>query len=123
MILTRSHQIFPRQYGLGLRVYRDIRDGGNIFSTLKRYVLPVGKYLFRNVLKPFIKNNKVEIQNALSRQSMNIIKRLAAGKRPSTQDLKEDIGQIFKGKTLVDHLKGEGIYCPNNNNNKRRRIK
>src|SRR5277367_4185851 len=121
MILTRSHQIFPRQYGLGLRVYRDIRDGGNIFSTLKRYVLPVGKYLFRNVLKPFVKNNKAEIQNA-SRQSMNIIKRLAAGKRLSTQDLKEDIGQIFKGKTLVDHLKGEGIYCVNNNN-KRRKIK
>ncbi len=121
MILTRTHQIFPRQYGLGLRVYRDIREGGNIFSTLKRYVLPIGKYLFRNVLKPFVKNNKAEIQNALSRQSINIIKRLAAGKRPSTHDLKEDIEQMFKSKTLVDHLRGEGINCLNNN--KRRKIK
>jgi hypothetical protein len=109
VILTRSHQIYPVQYGLGLKVYREIGRGGNIFSTMKRFAIPVGKFLFKNVLKPFVKNNKQELKN--------IIQRLAAGrKRPASvmEDLKTNIQNILTSKSLSEHLRGEGL--------KRRRI-
>jgi len=108
MLLLRERELYPKQYGLGLRVYRDMR-GNSVFSTIKRFARPVGKYLFRNILKPFFKNNKEEIKRVLSKQSMNIIKKLAQGKRPATDEIVSDIKEILTGKTLSEHMRGEGL--------------
>jgi len=104
MYVTRPYHV---QYGLGLKVYREI-NGENIFSTLKKYAVPAGKYLYRKVLSPFVKNNRQELTGMLNKESMKIIKRLAAGKRPhapSTSKLQE----ILQSKSLSDHLRGEGV--------------
>ena len=101
MIIIKPYHV---QYGLGLKVYSDLRGEG-VFSALKRYSVPVGKYLFHKVLTPFVKNNKQE----LSKESLNIIKRLAAGKRPHVQETIKNIQQIFDSKPLSEHIRGEGL--------------
>ena len=104
MIVTRPYQI---QYGLGLKVYREIA-GENIFSTLKKYAVPAGRYLFRKVLTPFVKNNRQELTGVLNKESMKIIKRLAAGKRPEVPSTSK-LAEILQSKSLSDHLRGEGV--------------
>jgi len=101
MIVTKPYHV---QYGLGVKVYREI-GGEGVFSALKRYALPVGRYLFHKVLTPFVKNNRQE----LNKQSFNIIKRLAAGKKPQVQETIKNIQQIFESKPLSEHLRGEGL--------------
>src|SRR5277367_4164988 len=111
MYITRPYQI---QVGLGLKVYREI-GGENIFSTIKKYALPAGKYLYRKVLTPFVKNNRHELKRLLNKESMTIIKRLASGKRPHAPSTAK-FQEILQSKSLSDHLRGEGII-------KRRRTK
>src|SRR5688572_4696312 len=101
MIITRHSQMYPVQYGLGVKFRRDLR-GGNLFSTIRRYGLPAGKFVWQKILRPFLKNNKRE----LTAESMNIIKKLAAGKKP---DIKEAAREIIQSKSLAEHLRGEGI--------------
>jgi len=101
MIIIKPYHV---QYGLGVKVYREI-GGDGVFSTLRRYSVPVGRYLFHKVLTPFVKNNKQE----LGKQSINIIKRLASGKKPQVQETIKNIQQIFESKPLSEHLRGEGI--------------
>ena len=105
MIVTRpAYQI---QYGLGLKVYREF-GGENVFSTLKKYAVPAGRYLFRKVLTPFVKNNRQELTGMLNKESMKIIKRLAAGKRPEAPSTSK-LTEILRSKSLSDHLRGEGV--------------
>jgi hypothetical protein len=52
-----NNYIFPKQYGFGLR---DIR-GENIFQSIKKIAIPALGFLYRNILKPFWKNNKEDI--------------------------------------------------------------
>jgi len=99
MIITRNSQLYPVQYGLGLKVRR---RGRGVFKSLRRYAFPVGKFLWRKMLKPFIKNNRQEITN----RSVDIIKRLAKGERP---DVKEAMKEVLRSKSLSDHLRGEGL--------------
>ena len=98
MIITRNSQLYPVQYGLGLKVRR---HGRGVFKSLQRYAFPVGKFLWRKMLKPFIKNNRKEITN----RSVDIIKRLAKGERPDVKAMKE----VLHSKSLSDHLRGEGL--------------
>ena len=105
MFVTRpAYQI---QYGLGLKVYREI-NGENVFTTLKKYAVPTGRYLFRKVLTPFVKNNRQELKGMLNNESMKIIKRLAAGKRPDAPSTSK-LTEILRSKSLSDHLRGEGV--------------
>src|SRR5207249_8035098 len=109
MIITRNSQLYPVQYGLGLKVRR---RGRGVFKSLRRYAFPVGKFLWRKMLKPFIKNNSREITS----RSVDIIKRLAKGERP---DVTEAMKEVLRSKSLSDHLRGEGLNLKRRTNKKR----
>src|SRR5687768_8524582 len=109
-ILTANKQLLYKQYGLGIKYQRDIR-GGNIFQTIKRYGLPVAKFLFHKILKPFWKNNKDDIIRGAVQSVKNLVQKHE--QTPKMTDVKEEILQpIFqkiKEKSLADHLRGEGL--------------
>src|SRR5438034_3080096 len=99
-LLVRRKQIHPRQYGWGLRVYRHRGDGmigSGIYDSFKRYAFPVGKYLYRKVLRPFVRNNRTELKNILSKHSLNIIKNLAENqkiRKPDAAQLRQEVGEM-----------------------------
>jgi len=77
MIITKYKQLYPMQYGFGVKYRRDIRGG----SILRK----IGKFIFHKILKPMWKNNKDDIIKA----SVHGVKRLV--QRPKLADLKTEI--------------------------------
>jgi hypothetical protein len=51
-ILTKRKQLYPLQYGFGVKCQKDIR-GGNIFHSIARYGKPIVSFLYRNIFKPY----------------------------------------------------------------------
>lgn len=114
VILTSYKQLFPVQYGMGLKYYKNIH-GGNIF---KRFLLPAGNFILNKVIHPFIKNNKDDIKRVISEGSKTVFKNLLMRKDPPNfSDIKQEVKTsvlrpILKNiseKPLIDHLKGAGL--------------
>jgi hypothetical protein len=103
VLVVHRKQLFPKQYGFGLKYHRDIR-GGNIFQSLK-------SFLYRNILKPFWKNNKEDIIQGVTSGLKNIASTYV--KSPPLSTYKEEIINPIlnkmKEKSLNEHLRGDGL--------------
>jgi hypothetical protein len=88
VLVVHRKQLFPKQYGFGLKYHRDIR-GGNIFQSIKKFALPALGFLYRNILKPFWKNNKEDIIQGVTSGFKNIASTYV--KSPPFSTYKEEI--------------------------------
>jgi hypothetical protein len=110
VLVVHRKQLFPKQYGFGLKNHRDIR-GGNIFQSIKKFAIPALVFLYRNILKPFWKNNKEDIIQGVTSGFKNIASTYV--KSPSFSTYKEEIINPIlnkmKEKSMNEHLRGDGL--------------
>ena len=110
VLVVHRKQLFPKQYGFGLKYHRDIRRG-NIFQSIKKFAIPALGFLYRNILKPFWKNNKEDIIQGVTSGLKNIASTYV--KSPPFSTYKEEIINPIlnkmKEKSLNEHLRGDGI--------------
>jgi hypothetical protein len=110
VLVVHRKQLFPKQYGFGLKNHRDIR-GGNIFQSIKKFAIPALGFLYRNILKPFWKNNKEDIIQGVTSGFKNIASTYV--KSPSFSTYKEEIINPIlnkmKEKSMNEHLRGDGL--------------
>ena len=110
VLVVHRKQLFPKQYGFGLKYHRDIR-GGNIIQSIKKFAIPALGFLYRNILKPFWKNNKEDIIQGVTSGLKNIASTYV--KSPPFSTYKEEIINPIlnkmKEKSLNEHLRGDGI--------------
>jgi hypothetical protein len=110
VLVVHRKQLFPKQYGFGLKYHRDIR-GGNIFQSIKKFAIPALGFLYRNILEPFWKNNKEDIIQGVTSGLKNIASTYV--KSPPFSTYKEEIINPIlnkmKEKSMNEHLRGDGI--------------
>jgi hypothetical protein len=110
VLVVHRKQLFPKQYGFGLKYHRDIR-GGNIFQSIKKFAIPALGFLYRNILKPFWKNNKEDIIQGVTSGLKNIASTYV--KSPPFSTYKEEIINPIlnkmKEKSMNEHLRGDGL--------------